>query len=88
MDKHEKRWTGLAKDLFVGRTVTSVEYLTQDEADQNGWFCRPLAIHLASRNGKEDGVWVYAMRDDEGNDAGALATTDKKTSVFPVFHKI
>jgi hypothetical protein len=32
----------------------------------------------------EDGTIIYPSRDDEGNDAGALFTSNEKTPTLPV----
>lgn len=74
----ESRWTGEAKKLLVGRKIVSVRYMDAEEAEEMGWFSRPLAFEL------DNGVWLYASRDDEGNDGGALFTTDDKMPVIPV----
>ena len=43
------------------------------------WYSRPLCFQL------DDGIWVYPMRDDEGNDGGAMAYIGEKANeTFPV----
>ena len=42
------------------------------------WYKRPVALHL------DNGVWVFPSQDDEGNDGGALFTTDEKQECLPV----
>ena len=43
------------------------------------WYSRPLCFQL------NDGTWVYPMRDDEGNDGGAMSyINDTECETFPV----
>ena len=51
--------------------------MTSKETDNMGWSSRPLCMQL------DDGTWIFPMRDDEGNDGGALAVGDDET--LPVF---
>ena len=62
-------WNKNASDYLVGRKILKVEWMSNDEAQDLGWYSRPLAILL------DNGVWIYPMRDDEGNDGGALGTS-------------
>ena len=78
MNEIETKWTKDISKVLVGRTIKKVRYLTQEEAEQMGWFSRSLAFLLDS------GVWVYASADDEGNDGGALFTSDESMPVIPV----
>ena len=43
-----------------------------------GWYSRPVAFLL------DNGVWIFPSADDEGNNGGALFTTDRNNSVLPV----
>lgn len=76
----EKHWNDLAKKQLVGKTIASVRYMTQKEADNMGWDSRPLAIFFT------DGSYVFPSMDDEGNDGGALfgTTKDGEDMTFPV----
>jgi|TARA_X000001388_G_scaffold71606_1_gene61520 hypothetical protein len=78
MDKTEKRWTKIAKDILLNKTITGVRYMNKKETESLGWYKRPVAFHL------NNGVWIYASMDDEGNDGGALFTTDEKEPTLPV----
>ena len=69
-------WTDYAADKLVGKIITKVEYLSSKEAKDIYWYKRPLAMQL------NDGIWIYPMQDDEGNDGGAIAYGEKDT--FPV----
>lgn len=80
MDDITKRWTDEAKRLLEGKTITAVEYMTQEEAEEAGFYCRPVCIVL------DDGTTFLPQRDDEGNDAGVIGgvTPDDKFFVLPV----
>lgn len=73
-----KHWTEIAREQLLGRKIVRVRYLTPAEAEDLGWFSRPLVIHL------DDGNLVFASADDEGNDGGALFTNNDKNPVLPV----
>ena len=78
LSKHMDRtnyWTEFAADKLVGKKIVKVEYFSDKEAKNAMWFCRPLCFQL------DDGSWLFPMRDDEGNDGGAMAYND---DTFPV----
>ena len=60
----------LAKAL-LGLEIVAIEYMSKAEIDHAGWDSRPFCIKLSN------GAWLYPMRDDEGNDGGALRYTGK-----------
>lgn len=64
--------------MLVGRTITKAEYLSADEAKSLDWFYRSLVITL------DDGTVLIPMSDDEGNNAGAIMTTNEGCPVIPV----
>ena len=70
-----KYWTQFAADKLVGKRIVKVEYFTSKEAEDATWYSRPVCFQL------EDGLWLYPMRDDEGNDGGAMACNE---DIFPV----
>ena len=74
----QEKWEGEISTALVGRTIVKVEYLTQEEADKNCWYKRPIALVL------DDGNWLIPMSDDEGNDGGAIATSFKELDTIPV----
>jgi hypothetical protein len=75
----EAEWTEEIAKLIVGKTITQVEYMSEELADEWGWYKRPLMIRLS------DGHQLIISQDDEGNDGGAVFTTyDAPLSVFPV----
>ncbi len=70
----EKR---IAKSL-VGRKIVDIRYLSAEEADSCGFYNQPICLFL------DNGEWIMPMKDDEGNDGGAMATSYKKLSTIPV----
>jgi hypothetical protein len=68
---NDRQWTESARKHLVGRTITAVRYQTTKEAGENGWFSRPIEITL------DNGTTIVPMRDDEGNDAGAISVGTK-----------
>ncbi len=78
MDKTEKRWTKVARNILLNRTITGVRYMNKEEANVFGWYKRPLVFHL------DNGIGITVSQDDEGNDGGALFTTDKQENCLPV----
>ena len=74
-----KYWTAYAKEKLVGRTIKSLRYMTPKEADEWGWFKRPLVITL------DDDTQLLLSCDDEGNDGGAMfGQKGKESFTFPV----
>ena len=74
----EQYWTDLVAKNLVGRKITKVEYIGDDEMDENMWYKKPIAICLDNRH------WLIPMSDDEGNDGGAVSTTFKELQTIPV----
>lgn len=73
----EKRWTEIAK-MLEGRTIVKVRYLSEEEADDLDWYCRPVVMFL------DNGEYIFPMADDEGNNGGALATSYDDHDLLPV----
>ena len=73
-------WEDKANQILVGRTIVEIGWMTEEEAASIGWRRRALLIKL------DDGTFIYPMRDDEANDAGALGTTNSIAQTLPVFH--
>ena len=74
----EKYWTDLISKHLVGKTITKVEYIGDDEMEDSMWYKRPIAICLDGRD------WLIPMSDDEGNDGGSISTTFKELKTIPV----
>ena len=71
-------WNERAKKTFLGKRITSVKWMSDGAAKEFGWESKPLCIEL------DNNVWIFASMDDEGNDGGALFTTDPEEQGFPV----
>ena len=72
-------WSGTANIVLKGKKIVSVGYMGQTEADNYGWSKRPVTFIL------DDDTRLIVMRDDEGNDGGALAYINEGVdSVLPV----
>jgi hypothetical protein len=71
-------WEKTANALLEGKKILAVRYMTDDEREQLGWYCRSVCILL------DDGTWIYPSRDDEGNDGGALFTSNESVPILPV----
>ena len=71
-------WIEKARSVLVGRTIVAVRYMTNDEAEQLEWRSRSVILEL------DNGDLVWPSRDDEGNDAGALFTTNSKADTLPI----
>jgi hypothetical protein len=82
MSKPLNKFEAIANMKLAGKKIVGVRYLTNAEADAMGFYNLPLVIIL------EDGNWIMPMRDDEGNDAGALATSFDAIPTIPVVANI
>lgn len=71
-------WEKRIGEFLVGKTIKEVRYLTDEEVEGLGWFTKALVIIFA------DGSYIFPSADDEGNDAGALFTSDDNLPVIPV----
>ena len=74
----EEKWTKQIADFIVGKTIKEVRYMTEEECKQMMWYNRPLVIAFT------DGSWMFPSMDDEGNDGGAMYTSDDKLPIIPV----
>tara|TARA_R110002051_G_scaffold324572_1_gene422459 strand:- start:1148 stop:1402 length:255 start_codon:yes stop_codon:yes gene_type:complete len=61
------KWNKIAEKLLLGKKIVKVEYMSVKESEDMMWSYQPVCFLL------NDGNWIFPMRDDEGNDAGALA---------------
>ena len=73
----KKHWAKLAKDLLVGKKVVNCDYLSEQEMEMLGWDKSALVIFF------DDGTHIYASADDEGNDGGALFTSNDTLLTIP-----
>ena len=74
----QAQWLGIAGKQLIGKRIVGIRYMTQAEADEYIWHSRPLIVTL------DDGSWFMPSADDEGNDGGALFTSDEAEPVLPV----
>lgn len=76
----EERWTEEASRVLLNKKIVKVEYLPEDAMDSYGWSKKPITFWL------DDGTWIQAQMDDEGNDGGVLyfAKTQEDQGVLPV----
>ena len=84
MSEITDRWEEKARNLLKGRVVTGVRYMDRSEVAEIGWSQGTLVLQLEDPKSKKEVVLVFASRDDEGNDAGALFTDDLDLPVIPV----
>lgn len=72
-------WNAVLADQFVGRTITKARYVTPEEAEENlDWEETGAAFWF------DDGSHCIVSRDDEGNGAGALLTSNETNPIIPV----
>jgi hypothetical protein len=70
-------WNRKVSDFLVGKTIKSVRYMNNEEMEDFMWYRKPVIIDFT------DGSWIIPQSDDEGNNGGALYTSDEKMSVIP-----
>jgi hypothetical protein len=51
---------------LIGRKIVGVQHMSQEMADQLGWYCRPVILIL------DDESILVPQSDDEGNNGGAV----------------
>ena len=72
-----RHWTAQAASVLEGRTIKKVRYLDEDELRSLYWRSTAIVLEL------DNGTLVFPSCDDEGNDAGALYTTNEDVSIVP-----
>ena len=73
-------WGKRAKDFLVGKKIVDVYYHSEEENEEiffNDDYQTNVRIVF------DDGHWITASRDDEGNGSGVIFTTNPKLSVIP-----
>ena len=78
MKDWDRHWLKEAEEQLLGRKIVKVRYMTKEEAEDLGWYHRPVVMHL------DNGNIIYCSCDDEGNNGGALFTTNEANPVLPV----
>ena len=71
-------WEQEAAKFLVGKKITKVFYLEEEESEASGFLSRPFVIEF------DDGSWIFPMSDDEGNNGGVLATSNPELDTIPV----
>lgn len=67
--KFEKDLLKKAKKQMLGRTITNIRYMSEQECNNNMWDKRGVVIEL------DDGNILYPMCDEEGNNSGVIGTS-------------
>ena len=65
------------KKLLLNQTIVEVDYVDDKGAEEMGLHNKPIQIKLSN------GLWLTPMKDDEGNDGGAIHTNHKEEGVIP-----
>jgi len=73
-----KQWEVDINKFLKGKTIKEVRYMTEQETQKSYWYKRPVVIIFT------DGSYIIPMADDEGNDGGAMSTSDKDLPTIPV----
>lgn len=73
-------WTAYGKKHLLNRKIVKVRYMTDAEVKGFGWTRKPIVLEL------DNGTVLYPSSDDEGNEAGTLFGTRRRTEdlTFPV----
>ena len=74
----QKAWGLKVTDAVVGRVIKEARYLTAEEQEDLGWCCGAIVLFL------DNGDYLLASADDEGNGPGALFTNIEGLEVIPV----
>ena len=79
IENPEQYWNDLVQ-VLVGKTVRAVRYLNKSECESefSDWYSVPVVIEFT------DGTYIIPMRDDEGNDGGALLSNLPDLGTIPV----
>jgi len=74
----KQQWEKEIASKLVGRTITSVNYMSDKDVADMGWYSAGLIIHF------DDGNEMLLVSDDEGNNAGAAFTSFEGLDTIPV----
>jgi len=74
----KKKWSAAISKILVGKTIKEIRYLTDQEQEQFDWLDSAVVIIFT------DGSWIIPMSDDEGNNAGAIQTSNPELDTIPV----
>jgi hypothetical protein len=68
--------------ILIGKKVSAIRRLTNEEIENFGWYKNPLVIVL------EDNTQIVLMADDEGNDGGAALLYNAQQKIDEVAYTI
>ena len=71
-------WNKRMERLLLGKKIVKVQYMSEQDAEEQHWDRRPIQILL------NNGVWLTPSSDDEGNDGGSIQTNSEIDPVIPV----
>ncbi len=74
----KKKWSAAISKVLVGKTIKQIRYLTDQEQQEFDWLDSAVVIIFT------DGSWIIPMSDDEGNNAGAIQTSNPELETIPV----
>ena len=70
----------ITDNLVTGKKIVKVRTMTKKELETEGWHSRYPIIVLELDNGLK----IYASKDDEGNGPGALFLSNDKGETFQI----
>ena len=65
MNNNSQKHIAIFQKYLIGKTISKIRYLTDEEMEMFGWYKRPMVIVL------NDHTQIVLQSDDEGNDGGA-----------------
>jgi len=77
--EHKKEWGSLARKFLVGRKIVGVYYMSEEENEEIFGEDQSTNIKIIF----DDGHWITASQDDEGNGSGVIFTSYSKLSIIP-----
>ena len=78
-DSLTKRWGNKAKEFLVGKKIVDVYYHTKKQNEEIFFDDYGSNVRIVF----DDGHWITASRDDEGNGSGVIFTTSKEIPTIP-----
>ncbi len=78
MPNTKEKWAKEVHAALKGRTIKEVRYTTEGEENSMGWHRSGVVLFL------DNGDYLLASADDEGNGPGALFTNIKNLEIIPV----
>jgi len=77
-----KDWEKIITEKLAGATIVSCQYMTIAEAEEFGWYHRPISITLRHPDGHA--IQLIPSSDDEGNSGGSIFTSIEELPTIPV----